>query len=165
MLITVMKREFLTDSSSLISRENSSFSTSCTKGKKQERKVYLAVVSGLFATTGSVLGKLASNVEMESSFEVLLKGILLIFMVTSNTIGCQFFVKALNASGSSLPCTIASAATSYICSVLVGSLIFNESTSISWWCGITFVILGLLLICYTPSTNDSKLSPKKSKEE
>ncbi|CAL7932785.1 unnamed protein product [Xylocopa violacea] len=160
-----MNRELSTDSSSLLSSENESFSTSCIKGKKQEAKIQLAVTSGFFATIGSLFGKLAGSVEVDFVFGSLLKGILLILMVTSNTVGCTFFVKALNASGSSLPCTIASAATSYICSALAGILIFNESTSLSWWCGISFVILGLLLICRTPSKDDSMLSSKKSKDD
>nr|XP_033326201.1 transmembrane protein 42 isoform X5 [Megalopta genalis]XP_033326202.1 transmembrane protein 42 isoform X6 [Megalopta genalis] len=86
---------------------------------------------------------------------LLLKGVLLILMISSNTIGCTFFVKALNASGSSLPCTIASSATSYVCSALAGFLIFNESTSITWWCGISLVILGLFFISRVPAKSDS----------
>ncbi|XP_076752036.1 uncharacterized protein LOC143424096 [Xylocopa sonorina] len=116
-----MRRELLTDSSSLSSSESESFSTSCIKGKKQEGKIQLAVTSGFFATIGSLFGKLAGSVEVDFVFGLLLKGMLLILMVTSNTVGCTFFVKALNASGSSLPCTIASAATNYICSVIYSS--------------------------------------------
>ncbi|KOC66984.1 hypothetical protein WH47_12411 [Habropoda laboriosa] len=191
-----MKRELLTDSSSLSSRESECFSATCIKDKKQEGKVRLAVISGFFATGGSLFGKLAGNIELDSIVGMLFKGILLILMVTSNTVGCTFFVKALNASGSSLPCTIASAATSYVCSViyssidiytetraqrkeivyldlflllffkaLAGFLVFNESTSMYWWCGISFVILGLLLICHVPSKKDAAPSVKKSKEE
>ncbi|XP_017788368.1 PREDICTED: transmembrane protein 42 [Habropoda laboriosa] len=160
-----MKRELLTDSSSLSSRESECFSATCIKDKKQEGKVRLAVISGFFATGGSLFGKLAGNIELDSIVGMLFKGILLILMVTSNTVGCTFFVKALNASGSSLPCTIASAATSYVCSALAGFLVFNESTSMYWWCGISFVILGLLLICHVPSKKDAAPSVKKSKEE
>ncbi|XP_076668327.1 transmembrane protein 42 [Andrena cerasifolii] len=126
-----------------------------------EGKVQLAVVAGLFATIGSLLGKLAGGVELDSVVALLLKGVLLILMVTSNTVGCTFFVKALNASGSSLPCTIASAATSYVCSALAGFLIFGESTSVVWWCGISLVILGLLFICRAPKTGESAEKSKK----
>ncbi|CAK9806288.1 Transmembrane protein 42 [Anthophora quadrimaculata] len=160
-----MKPELLTDSSSLSSGESEYFSATCIKDEKQKGNVRLAVVSGFFATVGSLFGKLAGNVEMDSLLGLLLKGILLILMLTSNTVGCTFFVKALNASGSSLPCTIASAATSYVCSAFAGFLVFNESTSIYWWCGISFVILGLLLICHAPTKQDAVPSMKKSKEE
>ncbi|XP_043263372.1 transmembrane protein 42 [Colletes gigas] len=145
------KRELLTDSSSLSSVNTATW----TKERKQDGKVRLAVVAGLFTTVGSLFGKLAGNVEAVSAVALIIKGILLVLMVTSNTVGCSFFVKALNASGSSLPCTIASAATSYVCSALAGYLIFNESTSLCWWCGITFVTSGLLFICHVPTKPDS----------
>ncbi|XP_029040822.1 uncharacterized protein LOC114875072 [Osmia bicornis bicornis] len=156
-----MKRRSSTDSSSLL-KDSKSSSTTCIIEKKQEGKIHLAIVSGVFATTGSLFGKFTSSVEMDSILGFLLKAVLLVLMITSNTVGCTFFVKALNASGSSLPCTIANAATSYVCSALVGSLIFNESTSLLWWCGISFVILGLLLVCHDPSESDSV---KKSKQQ
>lgn len=125
------------------------------------------------------ISKIYNNCSFLNKVGLLLKGVLLILMVSSNTVGCTFFVKALNASGSSLPCTIASAATSYVCSVilwlqyrinnekdvllfrscnllfclkaLAGSLVFNESTSATWWCGILLVILGLFFISRAPT--------------
>ncbi|KAF3427424.1 hypothetical protein E2986_10258 [Frieseomelitta varia] len=155
-----MKREF-----SSTSEENQPSSSSCIDKRRQEGKIRLAVVSGFFSTVGSLFGKFAGGAEANSISGLLLKGVLLVLMVTSNTVGCTFFVKALNASGSSLPCTITSAATSYICSAFAGSLIFNESTSLTWWCGISFVILGLLLISRTPSKDDYVPSSKKSKSQ
>lgn len=59
----IMKHKFLTDAFSLLSRENQSLSY--IKKKKQE-KIYLALISGFFATTGSILGKLSSNIEINS---------------------------------------------------------------------------------------------------
>ncbi|EFN87918.1 hypothetical protein EAI_15952 [Harpegnathos saltator] len=81
---------------------------------------------------------------------LLLKAALLALMITCNTVGCTFFVKALNGSGSSLPVTVASAATNYVCSALVGFAVFDESTSLLWWCGTSLVLLGLALTCYVP---------------
>lgn len=51
-------------------------------------------------------------------------------MIGSNTAGCTFFVKALQGSESSLPATVASAATNYFCSVsrkikFIPSLVFT----------------------------------------
>ncbi|KAG5333368.1 DUS22 phosphatase, partial [Acromyrmex heyeri] len=77
---------------------------------------HLAVIAGIFATSGSLLGKLAGGADASSLSSLFLKGVLLIFMIVCNTIGCTFFVKALHTSGSSLPITVASAATNYICS-------------------------------------------------
>lgn len=48
---------------------------------------------------------------------LLVKILLIVLMITSNTAGCTFFVKSLQGVGSSLPATIASAATNYFCSV------------------------------------------------
>ncbi|XP_033353587.1 transmembrane protein 42 [Bombus vosnesenskii] len=156
-----MKRKL---SSSLTLKESQPSSMLYMK-KKQESNIPLAVISGFFATIGSLLGKLAGGADVDSTFGLLLKGVLLILMIISNTVGYAFFVKALNASGSSLPCTITSAATSYICSALTGSLIFNESTSLTWWCGISFVILGLLVISCTQSKDHHIPSLKRSKSE
>ncbi|KAG5306496.1 DUS22 phosphatase, partial [Acromyrmex insinuator] len=83
---------------------------------------HLAVIAGIFATSGSLLGKLAGGADASSLSSLFLKGVLLIFMIVCNTIGCTFFVKALHASGSSLPITVASAATNYICSKILTSL-------------------------------------------
>ncbi|XP_076658353.1 transmembrane protein 42 [Halictus rubicundus] len=150
-----MRRKWETNSSLSSNEIDTSSAATSTNEKQQESKVRLAVVAGVFATVGSLLGKLAGIVGIDSVIGLLLKGILLVLMISSNTIGCTFFVKALNASGSSLPCTIASSATSYVCSALAGFLIFNESTSITWWCGISLVILGLFFISRVPAKTDS----------
>lgn len=63
-----MKRDLLTDPPLLSSGESDpSFSSAAwTEPKKPEGKVQLAVVAGLFATIGSLLGKLAGGVELDS---------------------------------------------------------------------------------------------------
>ncbi|XP_014479369.1 PREDICTED: transmembrane protein 42 isoform X2 [Dinoponera quadriceps] len=96
---------------------------------------------------------------------LLLKGALLVLMITSNTVGCTFFVKALHGSGSSLPVTVASAATNYVCSALVGFVVFGESTSLAWWCGTSLVLLGLVLTCYVPDEKGTSAVEKKLKQQ
>ncbi|KAH0953834.1 hypothetical protein HN011_011918 [Eciton burchellii] len=118
-------------------------------------KAHYAIVAGIFATSGSLLGKLAGGVDASSLPMLLLKSMLLIFMIVCNTVGCMFFVKALHGSGSSLPVTIASAATNYICSALVGFILFDESTSLAWWCGTSLVLFGLILISHVPKEDTS----------
>ncbi|XP_012283638.1 transmembrane protein 42 [Orussus abietinus] len=125
-----------------------------------KRGAQMAVVAGMFATTGSTIGKMAGEVAMTSSLFVLLKVFLLGLMVTSNTAGCMLFVKALQQSESSLPMTLITSATSYFCSALVGFLVFGESTSLTWWGGTTLVLLGLLLVCHSP-VKDFKEKSKK----
>ncbi|XP_012262183.1 transmembrane protein 42 [Athalia rosae] len=114
-------------------------------------KIHLSVVAGLCATLGSLFGKLSGGIEMTSTIFILIKLSLLVLMITANTAGCTFFVKSLQGCGSSLPATVASAATNYFCSALMGFLIFGESTSLMWWTGTTLVLCGLLLICYAPT--------------
>ncbi|XP_077273687.1 transmembrane protein 42 isoform X2 [Temnothorax americanus] len=127
---------------------------------------YLAVFSGIFATAGSLLGKLAGGADASSSLtSLLLKGVLLVFMIASNTVGCTFFVKALHGSGSSLPITVASAATNYVCSAFVGSVVFDESTSLTWWCGTSLVLLGLMLICNVPAEKKASAVEEKLKRQ
>ncbi|KYN44060.1 Transmembrane protein 42 [Trachymyrmex septentrionalis] len=126
---------------------------------------HLAVIAGIFATSGSLLGKLAGGADASSLSSLFLKGILLIFMIVCNTIGCTFFVKALHASGSSLPITIASAATNYICSAFVGYIVFDESTSLTWWCGTSLVLLGLMLICNVSAEKSVSTIEEKLKHQ
>ncbi|EFN70739.1 hypothetical protein EAG_07111 [Camponotus floridanus] len=67
---------------------------------------HLAVLSGIFATGGSLLGKLAGAVDATSL-------------------------------------------------AFVGFIVFDESTSLAWWCGTSLVLLGLILICYVPTEKDA----------
>ncbi|EZA52655.1 hypothetical protein DMN91_002060 [Ooceraea biroi] len=128
-------------------------------------KPHYAIVAGIFATSGSLLGKLAGGADASSLLMLLLKGALLVFMIVCNTVGCMFFVKALHGSGSSLPVTVASAATNYVCSALVGFIVFGESTSLTWWCGTSLVLFGLVLICYIPTEKDTSTVEKKLKQQ
>ncbi|XP_066581730.1 transmembrane protein 42 [Prorops nasuta] len=125
--------------------------------------VYFSIFSGVFATTGSLLGKLAGGAEYSPMDSLLLKAVLLVLMIVSNTIGCTFFVKALHESGSSLPATIVSTSTNYFCSALIGFLAFGESTSLSWWLGTSLVLLGLVIICKSQTDEEStKLKAKQN---
>ncbi|OXU23964.1 hypothetical protein TSAR_012756 [Trichomalopsis sarcophagae] len=132
---------------------------------KTESTMHLAVVSGLFATSGGILGKLAGFYDMSDFWSLMAKVILLLAMVTSNTIGCTLFVKALAGSGSSLPATVASSTVNYFCSALVGQLVFGESTSLRWWCGTSIVLLGLLLICYSPVSSEQRRQKEERKRQ
>ncbi|KAK2586284.1 hypothetical protein KPH14_001539 [Odynerus spinipes] len=128
-------------------------------------KIHLAVCGGIFATCGSLFGKLVGGAELPFVEPLLLKGALLVLMVVCNTIGCMLVVKALNGSESSLPVTVASTTTTYVCSAFVGLLIFGESTSLTWWCGTSLVILGLILVCYTSGKEDHTSQQRKLKHQ
>ncbi|XP_046411149.1 transmembrane protein 42-like [Neodiprion virginianus] len=126
-------------------------------------RIHLAIVAGVCATIGSLFGKLCSGVEITSTVLLLLKFALLVAMMTINTAGCTLFVKSLQGSGSSLPATVASSATNYFCSALIGFLVFGESTSLLWWIGTTLVLCGLLLICYAPLTKIDRATKLKQR--
>ncbi|XP_012533809.1 transmembrane protein 42 [Monomorium pharaonis] len=126
---------------------------------------HLAIIAGVFGTIGSLLGKLPGGADASSLLSLLVKGALIVFMIVCNTVGNTFFVKALHASGSSLPITITSAATNYVCSALVGFMVFGESVSLSWWCGTSMVLLGLMLICNVPAEKTASDIGEKLKHQ
>uniref|UniRef100_A0A6M2DVI8 Putative conserved plasma membrane protein n=1 Tax=Xenopsylla cheopis TaxID=163159 RepID=A0A6M2DVI8_XENCH len=115
-----------------------------------EKKHY-AVVAGSFASAASLFGKLISLVDYSSYQDLVLKGALLCLMIICNAAVWTFFVKALNASSSTLIATITSATTNYILSVLFGTFIFGETTGILWWMGFVLILIGLYVI----TANDS----------
>ncbi|XP_035721582.1 uncharacterized protein LOC118441381 isoform X4 [Vespa mandarinia] len=96
-----------------------------------ETKIHLAVCSGILATCGSLFGKLAGGAEFVFLIPMVLKVSLLVLMVVTNTIGCTFFVKALNGSESSLPATVASTAMNYVCSVSNRCICRSRSRTVS----------------------------------
>ncbi|KAF7989569.1 hypothetical protein HCN44_008243 [Aphidius gifuensis] len=120
--------------------------------KQEKSSLNLSIIAGIFATTGSLFGKLAGAVETGTIIEITFKLSLFIIMIIFNTAGCTFFVKSLQGCSSSLPATVVSAATNYFCSALAGFLVFGETTSMLWWCGTSLVLLGLILICYSTSS-------------
>lgn len=135
------------------------------RGDDASGGAYFAVVAGIFATGGSLLGKLAGGADASSLSSLLLKGALLISMIVCNTVGCMFFVKGLHASGTSLSITVASAATNYVCSAFVGFVVFDEITSLTWWCGTSMVLLGLMLICNVPAEKKAFAVGEKLKHQ
>ncbi|XP_008202738.1 uncharacterized protein LOC100116165 isoform X1 [Nasonia vitripennis] len=119
---------------------------------KTESKMHLAVVSGLFATSGGVLGKLAGFYEMSDFWSLMAKVILLLAMVTSNTIGCTLFVKALAGSGSSLPATVASSTVNYFCSVSESASLVGYNTGTGGPAGLRRVDVVALVVRHLDST-------------
>ncbi|XP_014213037.1 uncharacterized protein LOC106642702 [Copidosoma floridanum] len=117
--------------------------------------IHLAVLAGVLATGGGVFAKLSGYFAFTGDlWSPIAKLLLLGAMVVSNTLGCTLFVKAMVGSSSSLPATVASSTVNYFCSALLGWLVFGESTSLTWWCGTTLVLLGLLCICNSPESNE-----------
>ncbi|XP_075224602.1 transmembrane protein 42 isoform X2 [Lycorma delicatula] len=78
--------------------------------------------------------------------QLFLKSIFILMMLTSNAAVWTYYVKALQASSTSLVPTIISTASNYIVSALAGFLIFKEQLSFLWCCGMFLVISGLALV-------------------
>ncbi|CAG9855876.1 unnamed protein product [Phyllotreta striolata] len=104
---------------------------------------YYAVISGVCASTGSVFGKLSGLPSIESNY--ILRLAFFILMLTFNTSSMTFFVKALQET-LSFKATLISSSTNYIFTALAGLILFNETTSLLWWSGITLILSGLVLI-------------------
>uniref|UniRef100_A0A182N3Y2 MADF domain-containing protein n=1 Tax=Anopheles dirus TaxID=7168 RepID=A0A182N3Y2_9DIPT len=79
--------------------------------------------------------------------ETIAQALCVLIMILLNGCVWRFFVKALQAgSGSTLRASLASAATNYVASAILGTLLFNEQSTLLWWLGTAFVLAGLLLI-------------------
>ena len=95
--------------------------------------------------------------------------LLIVLMLTFNTIGMNFYAKSLQSSSASLIPTLISSAFNYISSVslllffsclpekntvwyehlfqaFLGRMIFHEEIGILWWIGTVFIFVGIYLI-------------------
>lgn len=90
---------------------------------------------------------------------LLQKGFFVVLMLISNALVWRYFVKGLHSSDSStLVPTVISTASNFIVSALLGSLIFAEKTSLTWWIGAVMILSGLFCIV---SEDEKKLQAKK----
>ncbi|KAM6909726.1 transmembrane protein 42-like [Xenentodon cancila] len=63
-----------------------------------------------------------------------------------NAVMWTFFSKALHHCSSSAVATVATSASSFICSGVLGRLMFGESHAALWWAGISLTLCGLLVL-------------------
>nr|CAD7458915.1 unnamed protein product [Timema tahoe] len=129
--------------------------------EKLSRQAVYAFSAGICAAASSVFNKLFTSdlrFEDESSNMVLFRISTLIrvaFLALTfifNAAVWTFFMKALQFSKSSLPATVTSAATNYVCSAVVGSLLFDEVTSWLGWLGLFLVLFGLVIVTRSQET-------------
>ncbi|XP_076253458.1 transmembrane protein 42 isoform X1 [Rhynchophorus ferrugineus] len=118
-------------------------------------KIQYAILSGCFGAVGGAFGKLCSSSNVQASLIINLLCILA--MISCNTCCMTFFVKALHQSNSSLVATIISSSFNYSFSAVLGFLIFDEMTSLYWWSGFLFILIGLVLIV-SEDNNKSKIN-------
>ncbi|XP_037310124.2 transmembrane protein 42a [Pungitius pungitius] len=67
-------------------------------------------------------------------------------LLTCNAIMWTFFSKALRHCSSSARATVTTTASNFICSAVLGRLIFGESHAALWWAGISLTLCGLLVL-------------------
>lgn len=108
-----------------------------------------AIYSGIAAALGSFFGKLPSI--MHHHFEFLSTSyyaavvICWVLMFISNGMVWTFFVKSLQEL-SSLTATATSTGVNYVVSALLGWTMFGEINPLSYWFGVSIVILGLAIV-------------------
>ncbi|GAB0095701.1 Transmembrane protein 42 [Sergentomyia squamirostris] len=116
-----------------------------------------AVLAGFCAAGASVFGKLSSYVESQDLHGWTLWIICIIVMILLNALVWTFFVKALHSSsGGSVEATVVSSGTNYLTSAMIGWLVFGEATSLMWWCGITLILTGIILVSSDPGKKKEK---------
>ncbi|XP_052889039.1 uncharacterized protein LOC128297441 [Anopheles moucheti] len=143
----------------------------------EQEKPYYAVIAGLCASFASLSGKLTANsgrlldwagLAAWPSGELLVQASCVLIMILLNGCVWRFFVKALHAgSGSTLRASLASAATNYVASAILGLVLFNEQSTLLWWFGTALVLAGLLLIIGGSDEETIDAQPKRThvKEE
>ncbi|CAG4949940.1 unnamed protein product [Colias eurytheme] len=104
-----------------------------------------AFLAGLWASMGNTLGKLTGTSSVVGDGYIIWAALLLL-MVTVNTWSLRHFMRSLDAAPSTVTPTVISSASSYVLSGLIGVFLFNEATSIKWWIGALFIIVGLVLV-------------------
>ncbi|KAL9976047.1 hypothetical protein ACROYT_G013281 [Oculina patagonica] len=137
-----------------------------------------AVSAGFCAALASTCAKLAMSPEIQRKFwcdfllQSLLDGdtlssacqtIVIIARVSSfllvfffNALMWTLFVKSLRGSSSSATATVTNTGSNFICTALLGFLLFGEALSARWWLGTSLILTGLVLIQYNsaPLTED-----------
>ena len=133
--------------------------------------VAFSIASGLFAAFSSLFGKLitldlenekvqqflevyfiiVAKTEMpsESSFQEIyrwihLAALVLYILVNLGMWWC--FVQALKTASSTVEVTAVNMATNFICTGILGRLLFDETGGLVWWSGIGCILAGVILI-------------------
>ncbi|KAF2889877.1 hypothetical protein ILUMI_16296 [Ignelater luminosus] len=128
----------------------------------QHTTTYYSALSGACAATASLFGKLSGLPTLQGPL-IVLRVVFFILMIICNGGVWTLYVKALQATDSSLSATVLSAASNYFLSALIGFLVFGEVTSLIWWSGMMFVLVGLMLIANDQSVLDETKEFKKNR--
>ncbi|KAK4877076.1 hypothetical protein RN001_009582 [Aquatica leii] len=121
---------------------------------------YYSILSGVSAAAASLFGKLC-GLPILQNYLIVLRLIFFSLMIICNGSVWTFYVKALQSSESSLSATVLSSAINYLLSALFGYVIFGEVTSLIWWTGLSFVLLGVVLIAQDQSVANKVVKYKE----
>uniref|UniRef100_A0A1A7YJV0 Transmembrane protein 42 n=1 Tax=Iconisemion striatum TaxID=60296 RepID=A0A1A7YJV0_9TELE len=67
-------------------------------------------------------------------------------LLSCNAVMWTMFSKALRHASSSAGATVTTTASNFICSGLLGRLVFGETHTCLWWAGISLTLCGLLVL-------------------
>uniref|UniRef100_A0A1A8HBE6 Transmembrane protein 42 n=1 Tax=Nothobranchius korthausae TaxID=1143690 RepID=A0A1A8HBE6_9TELE len=67
-------------------------------------------------------------------------------LLCCNAVMWTMFSKALRHASSSAGATVTTTASNFICSGLLGRLVFRETHTCLWWAGISLTLCGLLVL-------------------
>merc|ERR1711962_313804 len=118
------------------------------------RATLFSFLSGFFAATTSLLGKISFGVTLihhlprfsgDSCNIVILviRGLFITLLILSNILMWTIFSKALALSKSTVEVTLTNTASNFIASALFGKIFFNESFALTWFVGMGLILLGL----------------------
>mmetsp|Transcript_13745 Transcript_13745/g.29735 ORF Transcript_13745/g.29735 Transcript_13745/m.29735 type:complete len:83 (+) Transcript_13745:123-371(+) len=82
-------------------------------------------------------------------------------MLLMNAFMIHYYVQALNISGTMVG-TLVNTAVNLLCSSLFGWLLFDESLSLQWWIGASFMATGIY--CIQRVSTDGKDEERTKKE-
>ncbi|KAI9298528.1 hypothetical protein K502DRAFT_345964 [Neoconidiobolus thromboides FSU 785] len=161
---TIKNRKKTNPSTNLSNSSNPS--NSIEKKTTSYNSFQLSILSGIYASLASVVGKLSTdpktNVLISTFCQVtkshlcerlvasyllpVLRIIFFILMFTLNGLMWTTYTKALSSANSSIQVSVVNNATNMVTTAVLGYLIFNEVNGMLWWLGVSLVISGTVVL-------------------
>ncbi|XP_065609814.1 transmembrane protein 42 [Cyrtonyx montezumae] len=126
-----------------------------------------AAAAGLLGAAAAGAAKLALGARLLSDGEaaggwlpVLLRMGCIGLVCACNALMWTVFAKALRLSSSSASASVTTTASNFICSAILGKLLFGETWTPLWWVGLTVTLCGLVLL-HTAAPQPTQVVEKK----
>ncbi|XP_069716087.1 transmembrane protein 42 isoform X2 [Phaenicophaeus curvirostris] len=101
-----------------------------------------AAAAGLLGAAAAAAAKLALCPWLPVLFRISCVGLVL----ACNAVMWTVFAKALRLSSSSAAASVTMMASNFICSAILGKLLFGETWTPLWWVGLAVMLCGLMLL-------------------